>query len=90
MGNRKVIKIDHIERWLHLVVVFVLLQPVVNNVAQIIILKIIHKHGKAFFYVLFDDMLNNKPTLTGTGAANYQQAPKRVDDIYPAFSNLAF
>ena len=73
-----------------LLVVFILLQPVVNNLTQVVIFKIIHKHGKAFFNMLFNYMLNNKPAFTGAGAANNQQATKRVDDIYPAFSNPVF
>ena len=70
MRYRKVIKIDNIEGRFNGIFIFIQLQPVINYLTQVVIFKIIHKHGKAFFNMLFDYMLNNKPTLTGTWAAN--------------------
>ena len=69
MGPAEVIKIDHIESRRFGVLIPVLQELVIGNLCQVIELKIIYKHGKAFFNMLLDDMLNNKPTLTGTGGS---------------------
>src|SRR5665647_2193388 len=90
MRDGKVVKVDNKERWLHGIVMFVLLQPVINNFRKVVILEVIHEHGKAFFDMLFNDMLNYKPTFTGTWAANDQQSPERINNIYPAFSYSTF
>ena len=90
MRYRKIIKVDNIEGWLDSIFIFIQLQPIVNYFTQVVIIKIINKHGKAFFYMLLHDMLNNKPTLTCTRTSNHQQSSEWIDDIYPAFSNPVF
>jgi hypothetical protein len=57
---------------------------VVGNLCQVIKFEVINKHGKPFFKMLPDDMLNNEIRFTATWRAQDQEGtrPSRRKNDY--------
>lgn len=86
VGAGKVVEIDDVEFGRNRVPVFVFQEVVVSDEGEVIELEIVHKHGKTFFDVLPDDVVDDKVRFAGARRTQYQEPPKGVDDVDPAFA----
>ena len=55
----RIVKVDYIELWLHLVSVQMLEQVIIGNLGKVWKLVVVDIHGKAFLYLLLDIVVHD-------------------------------